>query len=98
MLTCNGTTTVTLKTLHGKFPFALQRFSVDGVEVSYFDLTDQLPEGYVSHRLKEFSAYYSNRMSYEEVERLIERLTGEKLLSDQKIWQIVVDKAVGVSE
>jgi hypothetical protein len=37
-------------------------------------------------------------MSYEEVERLIERHTGEKLLSDQKIWQIVVDKAVGVSE
>ena len=37
-------------------------------------------------------------MSYEEVERLIERLTGEKLLSDQKIWQIVVDKAVSVSE
>ncbi len=37
-------------------------------------------------------------MSYEEVERLIERLTGEKLLSDQKIWQIVVDKAVDVSE
>lgn len=98
VLTCNGTTTVTIKTLHGKFPFALQRLSVDGCEVSYFDLTDQLQEGYVSQRLKEFSAYYSNRMSYEEVERLIERFTGEKLLSDQKIWQIVVDKAVGVSE
>jgi hypothetical protein len=37
-------------------------------------------------------------MSYEEVERLIERHTGGKLLSDQKIWQIVVDKAVEVSE
>ena len=98
VLTCNGTTTVTIKTVHGKFPFALQRLSVDGCEVSYFDLTDQLQEGYVSQRLKEFSAYYSNRMSYEEVERLIERFTGEKLLSDQKIWQIVVDKAVGVSE
>jgi hypothetical protein len=98
VLTCNGTTTVTIKTLHGKFPFALQRLSVDGCEGSYFDLTAQLQEGYVSPRLKEFSAYYSNRRSYEEVERLIERLTGEKLLSDQKLWQIVVDKAVGVSE
>ncbi len=36
-------------------------------------------------------------MSYEEVEKLIERQTGEKLLSDQKIWHIVVDKAVEVS-
>jgi hypothetical protein len=95
---CNGTTTVTIKTLHGKFPFALQRLSIEACEGSYFDFTGQCLEGYTSQRLKEFSAYYSNRLSYEEVESLIERQTGEKLLSDQKIWQIVVDKAVCVSE
>jgi hypothetical protein len=48
--------------------------------------------------LKEFSAYYSNRLSYEEVERLIERITGVKQLSDQKIQQIVVDKALEISQ
>lgn len=32
------------------------------------------------------------------MERLIERLTGQRLLSDQKIWEILVDKAVCVSE
>ena len=98
MLKCNGTTTVTIKTLHGKFPFALQRLSIEACEGSYFDFTGQCLEGYTSQRLKEFSAYYSNRLSYEEVESLIERQTGEKLLSDQKIWQIVVEKAVCVSE
>ena len=42
-------------------------------------------------------AYYSNRLSYQEVEDLVERVSGERLLSDQKIWDIVVNKAVEVS-
>ncbi len=36
-------------------------------------------------------------MSYKEVEKLVERISGEKLLSDQKIWQIIVNKAGQVS-
>lgn len=95
---CNGTTSVTIKTLHGKFDFALQRFRVEGGEGSDFGLTDQFQQGYVSQRLQEFSTYYSTRMSYEEVEELIERMTGQKLLSDQKLWQMVVEKAVDVRE
>jgi hypothetical protein len=66
--------------------------------VSYFDLTEQLTDGYVSHRLQELSAYYSNRLSYEEVADLVERISGERLLSDQSIWQIVQRQAVQVSE
>ena len=42
-------------------------------------------------------AYYSNRLSYQSVEDLVERISGDKLLSDQKIWEIVVNKAVEVS-
>ena len=42
-------------------------------------------------------AYYSNRLSYQEVEDLVVRISGEKLLSDQKIWEIVVNKAVEIS-
>ncbi len=41
--------------------------------------------------------YYSNRLSYKEVEKLVERISGKKLLSDQKIWQIIVNKAGQVS-
>jgi reverse gyrase len=65
---------------------------------SYFELSEQLKEGYMSPRLQEFCAYYSNRLSYKEVEKLVERVTGEQLLSDQKIWQIVSDKALIVSQ
>jgi len=66
--------------------------------VSYFDLTNQFQDGCISDRLKEFSSYYSNRLSYEEVEGLLERILGEKVLSDQKIQQVVVNKAVEISK
>jgi len=83
--------------LHGKFQFQLQRYQVDGIGLSYFELTEQLSDGYISPRLQEFIAYYSNRFSYKEVEKLVERFTGKQLLSDQKIWQIVSNKALVVS-
>ena len=57
-----------------------------------------MAEGYISPRLQEFSAYYSNRLSYEEVEKLVGRVSGERLLSDQKIGQIVSDKAQKLSQ
>lgn len=52
----------------------------------------------MSDRLKEFSAYYSNRLSYSEVAELVERVTGISQLSDQKIRQIVVNKALAISQ
>src|SRR5207247_8970984 len=63
----------------------------------YFSITLQCLEGYVSDQLKEYEAYYSTRMSYEEVAGLIARNTGTQLLSDQGIWQIVVEKAAEIS-
>ncbi len=87
-----------MQTLHGEFEFRLQKYLQSGESKSYFDLTEQLKDGYVSGRLQELSAYYSNRMSYKEVEGLIERITGTRLLSDQSIWEIVNRKAVVVSQ
>lgn len=58
----------------------------------------QVLAGHVSRRLGELSAYYANRLSYEEVEWLIERVAGEKLLTDQTIQHQVVAQAVSVSE
>ena len=49
-------------------------------------------------RLAEFNAYDSNRMSYAEVAGLLERVTGQPLLSDQTIQHLVVAKAVEVSQ
>lgn len=42
-------------------------------------------------------AYYSNRLSYQAVEDLVERVTGKRILSDQKIWEVVVNKAIEIS-
>lgn len=84
--------------MHGKFNFGLQKYQVNGEHQSYFELSKQMQQGYVSVRLQEVAAYYSNRMSYEEVARLIERMSGERLLSDQSIYQIVNTKAQQVSQ
>lgn len=61
-------------------------------------MTGQCLDGHVSERLAEYAAYYSNRLSYEEAAKLIERNTGEQLLSDQSIWRIVAAKAAEISE
>jgi hypothetical protein len=89
---------VTLKSLQGKFLFRVQRFLLDGTEKTYFDLTNQFQEDYVSDNLREFSGYYSNRLSYKEVEKLIKTMTGDRQLSDTKIQQVVVGKAIEMSK
>ena len=94
---CNGTNTVKIKTIHGQFDFRLQKYLVKGKSCNYLDLTSQLTTGNISDGLQELVAYYSNRLSYQEVEDLVERISGEKLLSDQKIWEIVVNKAEEIS-
>jgi hypothetical protein len=48
--------------------------------------------------LKELCGYYSNRISYKEVEKLVKKVTGDKLLSDQKIQEIVIKKAIKASK
>ena len=87
-----------IKTLHGKFVFGLQKYQISKQTTSYFELTNQLRENYISPRLQELCGYYSNRLSYEEVALLVERVSGERLLSDQKIGQIVSSKAIKISQ
>jgi hypothetical protein len=61
-------------------------------------MTNQLQEGYISPRLQELCGYYSNRLSYEEVAVLVERVSGERLLSDQNVGQIVSAKSLKISQ
>ncbi len=96
--TCNGIRRFILKTLHGQFEFRLQRFRCDGENRTFFELTEQLSEAYLSRGLLELSTYYSGRLSYQEVEKLIERISGKRCLSDQRIWQAVAEKAVAISQ
>jgi hypothetical protein len=97
-LWCNGTRKVWIKTLHGKFEFYLQKYQANKKETNYFQLSEQLQERFVSQRLEELCGYYANRLSYENLAGLVERVTGEKLLSDQTIWGIVKRKAETYSQ
>jgi len=65
---------------------------------NYFKQTNQLEAGYISPRLQELCGYYSNRMSYEEIAKLVEIISGLRLLSNQKISQIVSNKALKLSQ
>ena len=89
-----------LKGVHGKVGFAVQRLieSESGKRCTYFELSGQLTDGYRSTGLQELAAYYSNRLSYEEVEGLLKRFSGQSVVSDQRIAQVVIDKAAEVSQ
>lgn len=100
-LRCNGTALITIKTLNGSFPFKNQRFienNCDQTSHTYLGLTGQFENGHISEGLKEFSAYYANRLSYFDTEELVERTTGEKQFSGQSVDNIVVTKALEVSK
>ena len=84
--------------MHGSFQFSVQRFGAGEQATTWLEQGGQVLPGNVSRRLGELSAYYANRLSYEEVEGLIERVTGEQLLSDQTIQHYVVAQAAAVSE
>lgn len=94
----NGRRLVRVKTLHGSFRFAVQRLGSGAQATTWLEQSGQVVSGYVSQRLAEFSAYYSDRLSYSAVAELLQRLSGEALLSDQMIQQLVVEKAVAVSQ
>ncbi len=52
----------------------------------------------MSPRLEELCGHYANRLSYENLEDLVERVTGGRLLSDQAIWAITQAKAETYSQ
>lgn len=81
------------------FTFQLQQYQSQGQSTSYLQLTNQLQLGFVSPRLQELCGYYSNRLSYEEVAQLAQRVTGsEMVLSDQSVWRIVQNQAQTLSQ
>lgn len=94
---CNGRRIVTVKTIHGQFQFAQQRFYTPGEgELSYLEYTGQLSG--MSERLQEWACYLANRMSYHEVIKELQRVTGVALLSAPGLQQLVLAKAQTVSQ
>lgn len=96
----NGRHRVVLKGVHGRVVFELQRLVErdTGVHRTYLELTEQFEHSSMTPGLQEVAAYYSNRMSYEEVAGLVARLSGERLLSDQRIEQLGIDTAQAISQ
>ena len=93
---CNGFHPVKIKTLHGTFRFVLQRYLIfDGEKENhstYFEMTGQFGDRYISTGLREFCSYYANRLGYCEVAGLTERTTGAELLTGQTVRNIVTEK------
>ena len=90
----NGTDRIRIKTLHGSFEFEEQRFLPDGSCCRYLKRTGQ---GLVSSKLREFCLYFSGRLSFAEVARLVERVTGERLACEQTLWNWTQEMAREVS-
>ena len=55
---------------------------VQGQGRSYFELSEQLKEGYISLRLQEFCAYYSNRISGEDLVSLASMVQAKVIQAD----------------
>jgi hypothetical protein len=87
----NGKERVTVQTLHGTFTFAKQRLvHCDGTNSDYLEATKQQT---VSAGLEELGLYYVNRLSFAEVERLVERVSGRHLVCAQTLWNWALQKA-----
>src|SRR5215211_3203572 len=96
LLRLNGSDRVRIKTLHGPFSFAEQRFlSPDGSSCRYLRRTGQ---GLVSSGLREMCLYYCNRVSFAEVSKLVERVSGERLVCEQTLCNWAREKAREVSD
>ena len=66
--------------------------------MNYLSYTSQFEDGYESERLREWVCYGANRLSYHEVAKEIERVTGDRLLSAPRIRELVVSKASQISQ
>lgn len=98
-MSLNGRQRLTIKTIHGRFKFEAQRFKdKSGQELNYLSYTGQFEDGYESERLREWVCYSANRLSYQEVVKELERVTGDRLLSAPRIRELVVRKADQISQ
>ncbi len=81
-----------MQTLHGAFAFAKQRLvRLDGADSDYLEATQQET---VSAGLEELGLYYVNRLSFEEVEGLVERVSGRHLVCAQTLWNWALKQAL----
>lgn len=89
---------MTLRTLHGRILFPVQRFEdCAGKHCSYFDFQQEFQDSYVSERLQEYSLWLSLGSSYEKVEQMLDRQTHDHVISSNQIRCLAVEKAEDIS-
>lgn len=90
---------MTLRTLHGRILFPLQRFEdAAGRRNSYFDFQHEFQKSYISERLEEYSLWLSLGNSYEKVEELLDRQTHDHVISSSQIQRMALRKAEEISQ
>lgn len=86
LLKHNGKCNKIIKTMHGRFTMSVNKYRKGKQHLDYFDLTSQFQKGnHITAGLTELLCYYSNRLSFREVEDLLTRITGTKILSSGEI-------------
>lgn len=94
----NGFRKVNLRSLHGVYTFANQRYiKEDGVHSSFLEEIGCASGGRYSVGLDSFICQWSNEVSYEKVSELITVMTGEKQLSKQGLAGYIGQRAVEIS-
>jgi hypothetical protein len=82
--------------LHGTFPFDQQRFlDAEDREVRFLPATKQAS---VSIGLEEFCLYYCTLISFQEVQKLVQRVLGTPLVCQQTLWNWVQKRAQMLDE
>ena len=90
MLAHNGAEKLTIETRHGRFTLMRPRLhDQKGREV-------HLPCPTVSEALRSRALFWVNRLSYGDVARLLEQMSGLPLLSEDGIWRLVQKEAQGL--
>jgi len=68
------------------------------MQATFFDFSDEFQnQSYISKGLKEYACWLSLDFSYEKTEILLDRQIHPAILSSQKIRDLVVDKAIQIS-
>jgi hypothetical protein len=77
-LISRGVQIIRLHSLHGTYTFPLRRFFDPGrqAHTDFFALTGEPEAGGMSHRLAETTCFYANRLSFRDLEDLLDRTCG----------------------
>ena len=83
-----------IKTINGSFEFEVTKYKTEMGSSNWLRLThEKLSQHQESELLQEFALRWATRLSYQKVSQLVKERSGTSSLSDQRIYQLVGEKA-----